>query len=209
MSIITYFENHNPLCRPLNQPRRRSGRQDRKNGAVDLRHLDGVLQDLGFAPKPHPTIFTENEPDTVFDGLEKFQKANRLTVDGAVKNKDSETGIALNKAMAEYYVPTKPRRAGGTQNALNAKTKQFGTDPKLAKQKGERQSNAELSIPERIDELQWNLTQLKIMAANLFEELKYETNPKHREDIREELEIIKQQIEDIEDEIRILRQGMA
>ena len=50
---------------------------------------------------------------------------------------------------------------------------------------------------------------MKIMAANLFEELKYETNPKHREDIREELEIIKQQIEDIEDEIRILRQGMA
>ena len=82
--MITYFENHNPLRRPLNQPRRRppnqprrrSGRQDRKNGAVDLRHLDGVLQDLGFAPKPHPTIFTENQPNTVFDGLEKFQKGD-------------------------------------------------------------------------------------------------------------------------------------
>ena len=27
-------------------------------------------------------------------------------VDGAVKNKDSETGIALNKAMAEFYNPS-------------------------------------------------------------------------------------------------------
>jgi hypothetical protein len=99
--MISYFETH--------KPRRRGG----KNGAVDLRHLDGVLQDLGFAPKPHPTIFTENEPDTVFDGLEKFQKANRLTVDGGVKNKDSETGRALNRAMAEFYLPSGRRKAGG------------------------------------------------------------------------------------------------
>ena len=34
-----------------------------------MRKLDGVLQDLGFAPKPHPTIFIENEPEAVFDGL--------------------------------------------------------------------------------------------------------------------------------------------
>ena len=133
MSIITYFENHNPFRRPPNQPRRRSGRQDRKNGAVDLRHLYGLLQDLGFAPKPHPTIFTENEPDTVFDGLEKFQQANGLTVDGAVNNKDSETGRALNKAMAEYYVPTKPKRAGGAQFAPKGKQRPevilMGTDP--------------------------------------------------------------------------------
>ena len=87
MSIITYFENHNPLRRPLNQPRRwppnqprrRSGRRSRQNGAVDMRHLDSVLQDLGFAPKPHPTIFTENEPDALFDGLEKFLAREGMT----------------------------------------------------------------------------------------------------------------------------------
>ena len=90
--MIPDFEFHNPLRRPPDQPRRRTSRRNRRNGAVDMRHLDSVLQDLGFAPKPHPTIFTENEPDALFDGLEKFQKANGLTVDGAVKNKDSETG---------------------------------------------------------------------------------------------------------------------
>ncbi len=110
--MIPDFEFHNPLRRPPDQPRRRTSRRNRRNGAVDMRHLDSVLQDLGFAPKPHPTIFTENEPDALFDGLEKFQKANGLTVDGAVKNKDSETGIALNKAMAENYVPSQPKQAG-------------------------------------------------------------------------------------------------
>jgi len=112
--MITYFNIHNPLSRPTvqtrrrppNQPRPRTRRQDRGNGAVDLRGLDGVLQDLGFAPKPHPTLFLENEPDALFDGREKFQKANGLDVDGVVKNKDSETGRALNKAMAEYYNPS-------------------------------------------------------------------------------------------------------
>ena len=126
MSIITYFENHNPLRRPLkqprrwppNQPRRRSGRRSRQNGAVDMRHLDSVLQDLGFAPKPHPTIFTENEPDALFDGLEKFQKANRLTVDGAVENKDSETGRTLNKAMAEYFNPSERKQATAGQKSV-------------------------------------------------------------------------------------------
>jgi len=75
-----------------------------------------VLQKLGFSPKPHPTKFSENKPGTVFDGLEKFQKANGLTVDGAVKNKDSEPGRALNKAMAEYYNPSVRKKAGGTQD---------------------------------------------------------------------------------------------
>jgi len=78
---------------------------------------------LGFAPKPHPTIFIENEPDAVFDGLEKFQKTNGLDVDGAVKNKDSESGRALNAAMEEFYNPSARRQAdagrkmGRTQNS--------------------------------------------------------------------------------------------
>jgi hypothetical protein len=43
--MITYFEIHKPLRRPhgqLRQPRRQGG----KNGAVDMRKLDGVLQDV-------------------------------------------------------------------------------------------------------------------------------------------------------------------
>jgi hypothetical protein len=110
MSMITYFETHKPL--------RRGG----KNGGVDLRGLDRVLQNLKFAPKPHPTIFIKNEPEAVFDGLEKFQRSNRLTIDGAVKNKDSETGRALNKAMAEFYVPSGRKQAGGTDEDRRPKS---------------------------------------------------------------------------------------
>ena len=131
--MITCFEIHKTLRRQLSQPQRRNRRKIGKNGTVDMRKLDGVLQDLGFASKPHPTIFTENQPDPVFYGLEKFQKANGLTVDGAVNNKDSETGRALNKAMAEYYVPTKPKRAGGAQFSPKGKQRPevilMGTDP--------------------------------------------------------------------------------
>jgi len=131
--MITYFDIHSPIARPLpqtrrrppNQPRRPTSRRDKKNGAVDMRRLDGVLQDLGFAPKPHPTIFSENEPDALFDGLEKFQTASGLTVDGAVKNKDSETGRALNKAMEEYYNPSARRKAGAQRPEVIL----TGTDP--------------------------------------------------------------------------------
>jgi len=114
--MITNFEIHKPLRRHLGQTQRRNRRKIGKNGAVDMRRLDGVFQDLGFVPKPHPTIFIENEPEAVFDGLEKFRKSNGLKVDGAVKNKDRETGRALNKAMADFYVPTKPKQTRGTQN---------------------------------------------------------------------------------------------
>ena len=91
--MITYFSNHQPIGR------------GRKNGAEDSKNLDRVLQDLGYAPKPHPEIFIQNEPEPVFEGLEALQKLNGLKVDGAVKNKDSETGRALNEALAEYYNP--------------------------------------------------------------------------------------------------------
>jgi|AP45_3_1055517.scaffolds.fasta_scaffold528886_1 hypothetical protein len=40
--MITYFEIHKPLRRPHGQLRRQGG----KNGAVDMRKLDGVLQDV-------------------------------------------------------------------------------------------------------------------------------------------------------------------
>jgi len=100
----------------IHYDRHHSPERGGKNGAIDLQGLDGVLQDLGFAPKPHPTIFSENGPDALFDGLEKFQKANGLTVDGAGKSKDSETGRALNKAMEEFYNPSEGRRDGGTQD---------------------------------------------------------------------------------------------
>ena len=216
MSIITYFENHNPLRRPLNQPRRRppnqprrrSGRQDRKNGTVDLRHLDGVLQDLGFAPKPHPTIFTENEPDTVFDGLEKFQKANRLTVDGAVKNKDSETGIALNKAMAEFYHPSaRIRPHGEAENALNANIKKFGIDPKRAQENEKGESDDD--IRDQIEELEKEAHYLGPVAQMMAERLANETGPDARDKIEMELEKIKGEIEDIEDKFQILRQRLT
>ena len=205
MSIITYFENHNPLRRPLNQPRRRppnqprrrSGRQDRKNGAVDLRHLDGVLQDLGFAPKPHPTIFTENQPDTVFDGLEMFQKANGLTVDGAVNNKDSETGRALNKGMAEYFNPSERKQATAGQKSV--------TDDE---QGDEPEEGDFWAIQERIDELQAQKGALAIEAADLMEEFHNLTNPEHREQIRNALEEIKVDIQVIEERIRILERKL-
>tara|TARA_Y100000294_G_scaffold133388_1_gene125927 strand:+ start:266 stop:784 length:519 start_codon:yes stop_codon:yes gene_type:complete len=93
-----------------------------------------VLQDLGFAGKPHPDIFIQNEPETVFEGLETFQKAKGLKVDGAVKNKDSETGIALNKAMAEFYNPEER----GPQPAANQEAQVpkpgLPTKPKLPAQ---------------------------------------------------------------------------
>ena len=56
--MTAYIETHKPL--------RRSG----KTGADDMRKLDGVLQNLGLAPKPHPSIFFESPPEVVFDGLE-------------------------------------------------------------------------------------------------------------------------------------------
>ena len=71
--MIPYFDNYKPLRRLLSRPRRQPRRQGSKNGAVDMRKLDGVLQDLGFAPKPHPTIFIENEPEAVFDGLGRWR----------------------------------------------------------------------------------------------------------------------------------------
>ena len=123
--MITYFEIHNPIARPQARTRRRPPNQPRrwnkKNGAVDMRKLDGVLQDLGFAPKPHPAIFSENEPDVLFDGLESFQKAKGLNVDGAVKNSGSETGIALNKAMAAFYEAGDRRQAAAIQEAQGPK----------------------------------------------------------------------------------------
>jgi len=205
MSIITYFENHNLLRRPLNQPRRwppnqprrRSGRRSRQNGAVDMRHLDSVLQDLGFAPKPHPTIFTENEPDALFDGLEKFQKANRLTVDGAVENKDSETGRALNKAMAEYFNPSERKQATAGQKSV--------TDDE---QGDEPEEGDFWAIQERIDKLQAQKGALAIEAADLMEEFHNSTNPEHREQIRNALEEIKVDIQVIEERIRILERKL-
>jgi hypothetical protein len=44
--MITYFEIHKPLRRPHGQLRRQPRRQGGKNGAVDMRKLDGVLQDV-------------------------------------------------------------------------------------------------------------------------------------------------------------------
>ena len=107
--MITYFSNHQPIGR------------GRKNGAEDFKNLDRVLQDLGFAGKLHQDIFIQNEPETVFKGLETFQKSNGLKVDGALKDKDSETGIALNKALAEFYNPKE--RGGGQQAQVTKPTK--------------------------------------------------------------------------------------
>ena len=194
--MITYFENHKPRRRPLNQPRRRppgqprrrSGRQDRKNGAVDLRRLDGVLQDLGFAPKPHPTIFIENEPEAVFDGLEKFQKSNGLNVDGAVKNKDSETGTALNKAMAEFYESGDRRQAARTQEAQRPKMPWDidENDPRI------------IAIDRRIKALQDRIVAIyrAIIAAE---------NQEEKDRLIEERERIEDQVDELLRELEVIR----
>ena len=203
--MVTCFEIHKTLRRQLSQPQRRNRRKIGKIGTVDMRKLDGVLQDLGFASKPHPTIFTENEPDTVFDGLEKFQKANRLTVDGAVKNKDSETGIALNKAMAEFYVPSE------RMQTLDAKIKKFVIDPKLGK--GEQQLGDDESAQEGTDD--WKLQEIIRITKEIQEterdiaskerELAGTTDPILRIAIQRLINTLENRLEDLEEELEAVK----
>ena len=144
--MITYFENHKPRRRPLNQPRRRppgqprrrSGRQDRKNGAV--------------------------------------------------KNKDSETGTALNKAMAEFYESGDRRQAARTQEAQRPKMPWDidENDPRI------------IAIDRRIKALQDRIVAIyrAIIAAE---------NQEEKDRLIEERERIEDQVDELLRELEVIR----
>ncbi len=80
--MITYFSNYKPIG------------PGRKNGMVDVGNLDRMLQDSAFHVKTAPGYLHPLRAGNRIRGGEEVSKAKGLTVDGAVKNKDSETGRA-------------------------------------------------------------------------------------------------------------------
>jgi TATA-binding protein-associated factor Taf7 len=161
-----------------------------------------VLQNLGFAPKPHPTIFIENEPDAVFDGLEKFQKTNGLDVDGAVKNKDSESGRALNAAMEEFYNPSARRQAdGGTQNGQDAKQR-----PKNSETAQEGSEDWKL---QEIIRITGEIQETKRDIAAKEEELAGTTDPILRIAIQRLINTLENRLEDLEEELEAVKSSRS